>query len=497
MLGAINQALYLSITNALRRNTQAASDSLIRLSTGNRLVRPSDDIAAFSVVSNLNTQLRGLTQAAKNVNIAQGVVNSADTALSNMEDLAYQIRDLALQAADDTLTAAERSNLNLEAQELLRDFASIPLQSGFNGRTLFDGQYSASLLTGPNADSVMSFSIGDARASSLGKLAIYSGAQGSSAAIGVGASTLLTLNGVSIGASTDDGVSIVNSSGSSLALANAINARAGDTGVSAEALATEVTIYIDDFAGAYTGTFSLGDLYINDTAILGSVASVGELVSVINDASDESGVRAEVDSSGNVTLIADDGRNIALTVSNSSLNAVYDIFNITTNNASGIFAANVSSTLSSTGSDDYVTGAIQLYSSKSIIIGGGATVSASLGIASGYKNLVDGTSAVNITIGTEDDALQSLKILDSVIADISTLRAEIGGVHSRLDSRAALLLESQITLDDAKTAIGGTDFALEIAKLTSAQILQNAGLAALTQANISQNTVQGLLSLLG
>jgi len=469
---------------------------LIRLSTGDRLVRPSDDLAAFSVVSSLNTQLRGLTQASKNVNVAQGVVTTADTALANMEDLAYQIRDLALQAADASLSSEERTNLNAAAQELLSEFASIPLQTGFNGRALFNGTYSASLLTGPNADSVMSFSIGDARASSLGKLAIYSGAQGSVAAIGASAGTVLTLNGVSIGASTDDGVSIVNSTGSSLAVANAINQKSSETGVSAEALETQVTLYIDSFGGSYTGTLALGDLYINDTAILGSIGSVGELVSAINDATDESGVSAAVDTSGNVVLTAADGRNIAFTISNSSGNAAYQIFNISANNASGIFAVTVSTSLS-TGSDDSVSGAIRLYSSKSIIIGGGATVSASLGISSGYKNLVDGTSAVNINIGSEDNALQSLKILDSVIADISTLRAEIGGVHSRLDSRAALLLESQITLDEAKTSIGGTDFALEIAKLTSAQILQNAGLAALTQANISQSTVQGLLRLLG
>jgi len=379
---------------------------------------------------------------------------------------------------------------------LLSEFASIPQQTGFNGKNLFNGTYSASVLIGPNADSLMSFSIGDARASSLGKLSIYSGAQGSVAAIGTSAATVLTLNGVSVGASTDDGLSTINSTGSALSVASAINRNSATSGVNAEALATKVTLYIDSFGGSYTGTFALGDLYINDTAIVGAVTSAGSLVSTINNASGETGVTASVDGSGNIVLEAADGRNIGLTISDSTGNRVYDIFNILANNASGIFAATVETTLS-VGSRDSVSGAIQLYSSKAIIIGGGSTVSASLGISSGYKNLVDGTSAVNITIGTENNALQSLKILDSVIADISTLRAEIGGVHSRLDSRAALLLESQINLEDAKTAIGGTDFALEIAKLTSAQILQNAGLAALTQANISQSTVQGLLRILG
>jgi flagellin len=387
--------------------------------------------------------------------------------------------------------------LQSEASDLLQELQSISVDTEFNGRSLLNGSFGTqSVQIGYRAGDTLSFSIGYARSSSLGKLAIYSGSQNSLAAIGSSAATALTLNGVSIGASTSDGVSISGDSGSALALATAINLKANETNVNAEALATEVTLYIDSFGGSYTGTFGTGDFYLNDTAITGSIASAGDLVAAINNQTSETGVVAELDGTGNVVMTASDGRNIALTLSNSTGNDVYHIFNISANNASGIFAVTASTSLS-VGSDDFVTGAIQLYSSKQILISGGASVSASIGIATGAKALVSGTSATNVTLSSASNATQAIKILDAVIDDISTLRAEIGAVHSRLDYRAAMLIDQQFGLEDAKTRIGGTDFALEVAKLTAAQILQNSGLAALAQANVQRSTVQSLLGLLG
>ncbi len=497
MLGGINQALYLAISNAITRHSRDVSDSLQRIASGEKLVRPSDDTVTYGVLTRLNSQLRGLTEASKNVNLVQGYTASAETALDTMQEIAAQLKELALQAADDALTTEERALIEEEAAELLDELSSIPLETSFNNQKLLNGTFGPhSVQIGADPESVMSFSFGDARATALGKLAIYSGAQNSVAAFGTSGSTALTLNGVSIGASVDDGLSTAGETGSALAVANAINEYSSETGVTAEALATTVTLYIDGFSGGYSGTLALGDLYINDAAILGSVDTVGELVSAINDQSDVTGVIAEVDGSGNVTLTAEDGRNINLVISNSTGNNAYQIFNVTANNATGLFSGSVTSTLSA-GGNDYVTGAIQLYSSRQITIGGGATVSASLGISSGYKNLVDGTAAVNIDLSSEDDAKQSLKILDAVIDDISTLRAEIGAIHSRLDSRAAMLIDQQVSLDEAKTRIGGTDFALEIAKLTAAQLLQDASLSALTQANISRSTAARLLDILG
>lgn len=491
MLGGINQSLYVTITRSLNQQTNRIADSLTRLSTGQRLVRPSDDPATSSFLSRLNSQLRGLSAASQNVNRTQGVTSTADAALSNMQDIAVRLREIAVEAANNSLSEAERDLLQEEAGELLQEFQSIPLDTTFDGTKLLDGTFGpVSVQVGPNAGSSFSFSIGDARASQLGKLAIYSGAQGSVAAIGTGASTALTLNGVAIGASTSDGLSTMGASASGLAVANAINLKANDTGVRAEALATEATIYIDGFGGAYSGTFSAGNFVLNDVDITGSISNVGELVDAINDKSSETGVTAEVDSNGDITLIASDGRNIALEISNGTTNAVYDIFNITENQASGLFEATISD---AGGSSQYVSGAIQLYSSKSIMISGGATVSASLGIASGLKSLVAGTSATNISVDSEDDAEQAIKILDSVIADISTLRAEIGAVHSRLDMRSAFLVDTQTALEDTKFDVGGIDFALEIANLASAQLLQDASIASLTQANVSRSTVSRLL----
>lgn len=495
MVGYINSALLRSITRSIDRSSRSMSDSLQRIASGNRFVSPSDEAAQQASVRKLDSQLRGVQQAGFNVSQASGLVKEADDKLQNMMDIATSLREIALEASNEDLSAADRSLLQEETSILMQEFAAYSDNTSFKSFKLLNGTFGTqSVHTGPNSGDSFQFSIGDARSNVLGKLAIYSGAQGSIASGISGGANSLSFNNVYINASTDDGFSTLYADRSGLSLANAINAQSSQTSVYAEALATERTLYIDDFTGSYTGNFESGDFSINGYAITGAISDTTDLVAQINSHSENTGVRASIDGNGDISLIAADGRNIQVTVSNAATNNVFDIFNVSANNDNDLFDSGVvvSSDLSS-GSSEAAVGAIQIYSSEAIYVSGGSSASATIGFATGNKALVSGTTFANVDVSTADDADQAIKILDSTIADISTLRANIGAVHDRLDRSATSLLQSEANLSETKTALSGTDFAKEVANLAMAQLLQDASLTSLTQANVSARKVTDLL----
>lgn len=119
-----------------------------------------------------------------------------------------------------------------------------------------------------------------------------------------------------------------------------------------------------------------------------------------------------------------------------------------------------------------------------------------LGIGLGDTFNDDGT--VKATEGTGADskarAQQSISTLDAAIQQVSGYRAYLGSVQSRLGSTVNNLAIQSENLAAANSRIRDTDFAEETAKMTQAEILKQAGIAMLSQANVSP---QAALKLLG
>ena len=93
-----------------------------------------------------------------------------------------------------------------------------------------------------------------------------------------------------------------------------------------------------------------------------------------------------------------------------------------------------------------------------------------------------------------DDALIALPVIDNALDELSSLRAGYGATQNRFENVIELAAVLNENLSMARARIRDTDFAMETAELTRLQILQEAGLASVVQANASQ---QSVLSLLG
>jgi flagellin len=98
-----------------------------------------------------------------------------------------------------------------------------------------------------------------------------------------------------------------------------------------------------------------------------------------------------------------------------------------------------------------------------------------------------------ITVATSSGAADAIEILDRAIADVAAERAKLGAVSNRLDYTVNNLTNISVNTEAAKSRIQDADFAAESTQLAKSQILQQASMAMLAQANASK---QGVLSLL-
>lgn len=98
-----------------------------------------------------------------------------------------------------------------------------------------------------------------------------------------------------------------------------------------------------------------------------------------------------------------------------------------------------------------------------------------------------------VTIDTSTNALAALDSIDNAIDTISSLRADIGATQNRLSSALANLYNTVENLTAAESQIRDVDFAAETADLTRNQILQQAGVSILGQANSARQAVLSLL----
>jgi len=133
-----------SISQArLSKTTSAIAKALERLSSGSRVNRPADDIAAYSISVGLDSQIRGLSVELRSINDNRGALVAADSALASQIEIVQRMRDIAIQAAASTLSSSDRSNLQDELQKLVSQYQRIADTTTYNGAKLLDGKFKA------------------------------------------------------------------------------------------------------------------------------------------------------------------------------------------------------------------------------------------------------------------------------------------------------------------------------------------------------------------
>lgn len=131
----------LNTTNNLKKRDTALSKSIEKLSSGFRINRASDDAAGLAVSESMRRQIGGLNQAVRNAQDGISLIQTAESALSNITGALQRIRQLILQKENGTLQDSDKSAIQDEINELLEHIESITNETNFNGIKLLDGSF--------------------------------------------------------------------------------------------------------------------------------------------------------------------------------------------------------------------------------------------------------------------------------------------------------------------------------------------------------------------
>ncbi|HMM21748.1 MAG TPA: flagellin [Selenomonadales bacterium] len=129
----------LNTWNQLNKNTNSMNSSLEKLSSGYRINSAADDAAGLAISEKMRGQIRGLDQANENAQNGVSLVQTAEGALEETENILQRMRELAVQSASDTNTDDDRANIQDEIDALVDEINNIANTTEFNTKKLLDG----------------------------------------------------------------------------------------------------------------------------------------------------------------------------------------------------------------------------------------------------------------------------------------------------------------------------------------------------------------------
>jgi flagellin len=461
--------------------------SLRRLSSGLRINSAKDDAAGLAIASRMSAQVSGINVAIRNANDAISLSQTAEGAMAESGNILRRIRDLAVQSANDTNSGGDRNALQQEVGQLQQELNRIANETEFNGKKLLDGSFTAmQFQVGANANQTIGVTVGSAKATDIGnQAAVTDGSAVGAFAANTSAVTAqtLTVNGLK------QGTVAVDVGSSAKDIAAAVNRASTDTGVGATAR-TQVQIEATLAAGAAsTYTFNLASVNATSTQSVAISATVNNandmnaMATAINAKSGQTGITA-VANAGRLTLTSESGDDILLEDVTGSAGGTIGYRGVETD---GTFDTATAVTALAGGGDAFVTGQVRFDSSEQYSMSSSDATLLSATTASA----LDSVGEIDIT--SQQGANNAIKIADSALQFVNNARARLGAVQNRVESTISNLSATHENLSAARSRIQDADFAQETAELTRAQVLQQAGMAMMAQANALPNNVLSLL----
>jgi flagellin len=433
------------------------STSLERLSSGLRINSAKDDAAGLAISERFTAQIRGLNQGVRNANDGISLAQTAEGALKEVTSNLQRIRELAVQSANATNSDSDRTALQAEVTQLIAEIDRVAQNTKFNNIALLDGTFSdKAFQVGSNANETVSISsISSARTSALGQS--YSASfvsTGVSVTSNAFASGDLTINNVVIGATANDGVSSVSVDASAKAKAAAINALTSSHGVTATADTTVGGVANTGHATSVTGTLTINGVTTGTITLTADATTSGnQVANAINAKTSQTGVTA-TNNAGAITLQAADGRNIvvdlndgggatAMTVTNLGLGVtdgatVFGELSYTSTSASGIQFGGNNEAYAGTTTDTAATGSGTALSALLVT----SASDANIAIGS-VDNALSSISSIRSSLGSYQSRFES------VVANLQTTAENLSASRSRIvdadfASETANLTKAQI-----------------------------------------------------
>ena len=485
VMSVITNISSLNAQKNLATSQSKLATAISRLSSGMRINSAKDDAAGLAISTRFTTQINGLNQAVSNANDGISLAQTTESALNEVTNNMQRIRTLAVQSANATNSDSDRAALDAEVQQRLSEITRISQQTTFNGRHVLDGTFgSAAFQIGANVGETISVNlsqgagakqVGQMATSATGDISSLFTSGGTAATASVATATgiagfdysaapkTFTVDGTTVALSTaeTDQATLVADVQSQL------DAGAGGAGVYTVAASGATGFTITTTATGASSAMTIGG---TDAAfITGNVAGADAVAGTASDL---------VLATGDLTI---DGTDMAGSYKDAQ--SLVDAIN-----SKGI--AGVSAYYDSSSKEMHLNAqaALTVNGTKA---GAGA---GNLGFSgAGATAIATGGDLASSNVKTVSGANDTISRIDAALGTISSMRSDLGAVQNRFDSTIANLQTISQNLSSSRSQIQDADFAAETANMSSANILQQAGVSVLAQANASTQSVLKLL----
>jgi flagellin len=466
--------LALGAMNNLDMVNNQLSQSMTRLSTGLQINSAADNPSGLITSQFMTAQIGGMNQAITNGQQGINYAKTADGALSQIGTLLQSAYSLAVASANSaTLSSNE---LQANQQQLSSIVSSITQISGttqYNGKNLLDG--SSGVQSAVTAGStVAALNIGGTFAGAsltanstvtLSSLTAATQASVNSQAYGSLTSDVtagsFTLNGSTFNTSANttvqDVINQVNQASNQTGVTASWNSGSDEIGFTSNAYGSGASINLVDANGVVksgggvassTGTNAVASVTIGGTSALFTGSQNGN-----------GGLTLE-DASGNTLTLATGG-------------------NTTTSTAAAVGQVVVGSAQFQVGQNSGNTAQLSIGNFAASNLGAGA---------------VSGLTMNNLDLTTASGASDAMSVIQQAINQVATARGSIGNFQSNvLQVDVNNMTTAQQNLTSSLSTIQDTNVAQEMTNFTKLQILEQSGMAMLSQANSMPQQVLGLI----
>src|SRR6056300_771833 len=309
----------------INKQNQEMNDAMTRLSSGLRINSAADDAAGSAISSKMETQVRSLNMAIRNSYDAISMTQTAEGALSEMENVLQRVRELSVQAGNSTLSSSDRTSIQKEVDALVSELNSISSKTNFNGVKLLDGsRNSITFQTGIDATDSLNVNLQKSDSVSLG---LDGGSSVSTFTSGRVSATDYTSTNLAVDAIKINGENMISGSAAysvdlSSSGADAARLLAVQINTNTSVHGSKATAY-NELTSNQKATYVQSAIFAingDDVAVASDLAS---LVATIN--RDVSGVTAVLNDNDTIKLSNNTGDDIVFSAGSGSLQGAVDV----------------------------------------------------------------------------------------------------------------------------------------------------------------------------
>ncbi|MFU0884454.1 flagellin [Kluyvera sichuanensis] len=492
-------SLSLITQNNINKNQSALSSSIERLSSGLRINSAKDDAAGQAIANRFTSNIKGLTQAARNANDGISVAQTTEGALSEINNNLQRVRELTVQATTGTNSESDLSSIQDEIKSRLSEIDRVSGQTQFNGVNVLAKKDTMSIQVGANDGQTIEINLQQIDSKTLGldgfSVKNNDAVKTSDSVTAFAATTTNPIKRTGITLSTEAGT---DTGGSNPASVEGIYTSTAGTGTGyfakiaggdndgkyyAVTVASDGSVTMD--AGATKDATITNTNATKATTITAPGSTPVKIDNTTGSATAKLGAVTLVklqDSKGKDTdtyALKDENGNLYAADVNENTGAV-SVKTITYTDSTGVKSE---PTVVKLGGDDGKTEVVDV---------DGKTYNSA--------DLEDGNLETGLTVGgktlaavADGKTAEPLKALDAAIAQVDKFRSSLGAVQNRLDSAVTNLNNTTTNLSEAQSRIQDADYATEVSNMSKAQIIQQAGNSVLAKANQVPQQVLSLL----